>query len=221
MLLASADGLVTISHTSLKLIRQAKLFKGEIGVTFNAAEAEYHSNLPKRPKADSNRLIYMGSFMDYKNVETLIRGVGLLPAYELHLLSKIYDARRSELQALAEQNGAKLVFHNGVSDQQYLDLLDGAFALVSASRDEGFGIPLIESMSRATPVVCSDIEIFREVGASGATFFEPDRADSFAAAVLKLSGEWKAKSDLALQNSARFDWKSSAAALNDYLKQFD
>ena len=92
---------------------------------------------------------------------------------------------------------------------------------LSALGDEGFGIPLIESMSRATPVVCSDIEIFREVGASGATFFEPDRADSFAAAVLKLSGEWKAKSDLALQNSARFDWKTSAAALNDYLKQFD
>jgi glycosyltransferase involved in cell wall biosynthesis len=221
MLLAGADGLVTISHTSLNLIRKANLFKGEIGVTFNAAEADYHRNLPRRAKADSNRLIYMGSFMDYKNVETLISGVGLLPAYELHLLSKISNAKRSELQALAAQKGAKLVFHNGVSDQQYLDLLDGAFALVSASRDEGFGIPLIESMSRATPVVCSDIAIFREVGATGATFFEPDSADSFAAGVLQLAGEWKAKSDLALQNAARFDWNTSATALNDYLKKFE
>jgi glycosyltransferase involved in cell wall biosynthesis len=221
MLLSGADGLVTISHTSLSLIRKTKLFKGEIGVTFNAAEAEYHSNLSKRSKADSNRLIYMGSFMEYKNVETLIRGVGLLPAYELHLLSKISDSKRSELQALAARNGAKLVFHNGVSDQKYLDLLDSAFALVSASRDEGFGIPLIESMSRATPVVCSDIDIFREVATTGAIFFDADSAESFAAGVSQLEGEWKAKSDLALQNAARFDWKTSAAALNDYLKLFD
>ena len=221
MLLAGADGLVTISQTSLSLIRKAKLFKGEIGVTFNAAETEYRSNPPIRLKADSNRLIYMGSFMDYKNVETLIRGAGLLQQYELHLLSKISDAKRSELQALALQTGAKLVFHNGVSDRRYLDLLDSAFALVSASRDEGFGIPLIESMSRATPVVCSDIAIFREVAAAGAIFFEPDSADAFASSVLELAGEWKTKSALALENASRFDWKKSAAALDEYLQQFE
>ncbi len=38
--------------------------------------------------------------------------------------------------------------HNGVSDDEYAELLGQAFALVHASLDEGFGIPLIEAMAR-------------------------------------------------------------------------
>ena len=29
--------------------------------------------------------------------------------------------------------------------------------------DEGFGIPLIESMKSGVPIICSDIEIFKEI----------------------------------------------------------
>jgi glycosyltransferase involved in cell wall biosynthesis len=110
-----------------------------------------------------------------------------------------------------------VIFHAGVSDKEYLELLDSAFALVSASRDEGFGIPIIESMSRGTPVVCSDIPIFREVGGQAATFFETGNPSSFAAAVKSLEGEWHQKSELALSNVERFDWQKSAAVLNQYL----
>ena len=35
---------------------------------------------------------------------------------------------------------------------------------VFPSLDEGFGIPLIESMKSNVPVICSDIEIFKEIG---------------------------------------------------------
>ena len=155
----------------------------------------------------------MGSFMDYKNVETLVSAMNLLPNYELHLLSRITDERRAELSALSE--GSNVIFHNGVSEAEYLSHLDDAVALVSASLDEGFGIPVIEAMGRGCPAIVSDIEIFREVGGSAAKFFEPKSPEQFAAQVVSLEpkSEWRKASKQSLEQAKRFNWESSAEGL--------
>lgn len=51
-------------------------------------------------------------------------------------------------------------------------------ALVAASQDEGFGLPLVEAAHFGLPIICSDIPIFHEVTEEHATFFrEGDAAD--------------------------------------------
>jgi glycosyltransferase involved in cell wall biosynthesis len=158
--------------------------------------------------------------MPYKDVETLIKGAGLAPEFTLHLLSKISDERKSALQKLAALNAANVVFHNGVTDTEYKDLLLSAFALVSASKDEGFGIPLVEAMQFGTPVVVSDLEIFKEVADSAGTYFDPSSPESFAKAIESLEdkSQWRQKSVLSIKQASEFDWDKSAAAL---LKQFE
>lgn len=46
-----------------------------------------------------------------------------------------------------------------------------AAALIQASRAEGFGLPLLEAARHGTPVVCSDIPVFREVAGDDAWYF--------------------------------------------------
>ena len=41
------------------------------------------------------------------------------------------------------------MFHNGVTDAEYEALLARTTALVSLSRAEGYGLPLVEAMSQA------------------------------------------------------------------------
>ncbi len=215
MLLRKADALVTISETSKHLIQSAKLYRGPLEVIYNASEMVATNGARQKPS--TNKLVYMGSFMEYKNVETLIRGMKVLPDYELHLLSAVSAETQARLEAIGAKSSASLVFHNGVSDNEYRQLLGEAFALVTASKDEGFGIPLIEAMALGTPVVCSDIAIFREVAGEAAHYFEADEPYSFASEVLSLSKNWPKASLASLKNAERFSWGDSAKKLDALL----
>lgn len=212
LLLNRADAVVTVSQTTRRLIAEHHLTRRPVSVVYNAADAlDGGEAAGAAPRTRS--LVYMGSFMPYKNVDTLVRAAALLPDYELHLMSRIGDAERRRLAELAPP--ARLVFHDGASDAEYAATLRAATALVTVSRDEGFGIPLVESMRLGIPVVVSDIPIFREIGGEAALYVDPDDAAAVAAAVRSLQkpGEWAARSAASLREAARFTWEASAAHL--------
>jgi glycosyltransferase involved in cell wall biosynthesis len=49
-----------------------------------------------------------------------------------------------------------------------------ADALLFPSREEGFGIPIIEAAFSKVPVFCADIPVLRELAGDDATYFDPD-----------------------------------------------
>ena len=59
-----------------------------------------------------------------------------------------------------------------IKKKQALYYYNNAFVYVFPSIDEGFGIPLIEAMRANVPVICSDIEIFKEIGDDSVIFFK-------------------------------------------------
>jgi glycosyltransferase involved in cell wall biosynthesis len=210
-MLNGADAIATVSQTTKSLIEKARLTRKPVFVVYNAGAGKSQ----KTNRQPGKSLIYMGSFMDYKNVECLVDAMKVLPEFQLHLLSKISDSRRIELASRNEQAKDRIIFHNGVTDHEYHELLSQAFALVSASKDEGFGIPVIEAMEQGTPAIISDIEIFREIGGQAASYFDPTNPAELVARIreLEVTGEWKAKSLLSIQQSAKFNWEASAEAL--------
>ena len=143
-LLRKADALVTVSETSKNEILAARLYSGPIVVIPNAVDERIRQAPPTRSlirhgATEGNgdrpsKVIYMGSFMPYKNVETLIRGCSKhLNDVELHLVSPIGERRRNELAALAARESTVVIFHNGFTDEQYVELLDSCALLVTAS----------------------------------------------------------------------------------------
>jgi mannosylglucosylglycerate synthase len=61
-----------------------------------------------------------------------------------------------------------------LSDEAIGDLYRVADVLLLPSREEGFGIPLLEASLARLPIFCSDIPALRELGAEGADYFSPD-----------------------------------------------
>ena len=212
VLLNRANVVATISQTTLGLMRKHKLTKRPVRIIGNAPQGE---RTPRDPGvAPEKSLAYMGSFMPYKNVETLIRGMGELPEFTLNLLSRITPERRAELEELVPA-GAKVVFHNGVTDAEYDDLLLRTTALVTLSKAEGYGLPLVEAMALGTPVVVADTDIFREVGGAAAHYVPADSPRDFAAAVRALDAleTWAASSTASVAQAATFSWDASAQEL--------
>lgn len=212
LLLNRADVVATISETTRSLIDSCRLTKQPVRIVGNAPQP---GQIPRVTSAAPEKtILYMGSFMPYKNVETLIRGMAELPGYTLHLLSTISSERRAELEALRPP-GTSVVFHNGVSDDEYQQLLRRTTALAILSRAEGYGLPVIEAMSVGTPVIASDIAIFREVGAEAAIYVDPDSPAGFAAAVQTLTEpeHWTAMASAGLARASGYDWDASAKQL--------
>jgi glycosyltransferase involved in cell wall biosynthesis len=219
LVLNGSDAVVTVSETTKKQMLAKRLTKKPIIVIYNAADKP--AEVPERNNSHSRTLVYMGSFIGYKNVEALIAGMALLPNHTLVCLSRITDQRKTELSTLADRLGANIQFENGVSESEYHNWLLQAQALVTASLDEGFGIPVIEAMERGTPTVISNLEIFEEIGHEAALFFYPEQPESFAKQVAMLgeSAVWEEVSQKSIRQAAQFSWKSSAARLLELLNR--
>jgi glycosyltransferase involved in cell wall biosynthesis len=87
----------------------------------------------------------------------------------------------------------------------------GASALVLPSRDEGFGLPVVEALTAGTPVVASDLPVLREVGGEVVTYAEPGDPSAFAAALQQVLDD---PGDAALRRThgSSFTWARCAEA---------
>ena len=90
LLLNRADIVATISRTTEALMAKYRLTKRPVRIISNAPQPAQD---PRDPAAGADHsLVYMGSFMPYKNVETMVAGMAGLPDFTLHLLSRITPA---------------------------------------------------------------------------------------------------------------------------------
>ena len=215
-LLDTTDYVATVSRTSEQEIERYHLTKRPVGVVYNAPIKP--PALPRR-QTPKKELVYVSSFMKYKNHETLVRMINLLPDYTLHFTSPVWPERQAELTALAKRP-EQLVFWNGAPEKEMYRLLAESMAAVSASKAEGFGLPVIEAMSMGTPVVCSDLPIFHEIAGPSVQYCDPDSPEAFAAAVRRLEDPIVAVdyTKKGLAQAKTFTWQHSAEQLKDIIE---
>jgi len=212
-ILNQASVVATVSATARQELLEAKATKREITTVLNAV-AQDVKPLEGTAHYKSNDIVYMGAFTPYKNVECLIDAMSELPDMKLHLLSKMPRVRREVLEARMRERGVfdQIVIHDGVSDDTYRELLASCRCLVTASKLEGFGLPVIEAQQQGVPVVCSDTPIFHEVGAHSVMYFDPDSPLACAAQIKSLGDEKTSEDYIArgFENVKRFTWNDSA-----------
>jgi glycosyltransferase involved in cell wall biosynthesis len=98
---------------------------------------------------------------------------------------------------------------------------------VSASLNEGFGIPLIEAQYFGVPLIVSNIESYREIAGSGADFFDPLNQEAIAQALLKSdqsirhSGQALSKRDYSWERSASNLAELFSGAMQDQIAPSD
>lgn len=92
-------------------------------------------------------------------------------------------------------------------------LYRGATALVMPSKEEGFGLPLLEAMASGAPVIASDIPVFREIANDACLRFESGSAEALLAAMQRLIHDAEFTQTLIQKGRERvkqFSWAETA-----------
>lgn len=119
--------------------------------------------------------------------ELFKKGMNLIFAGRVGWNVKAFEKKLKEHPQLNRQ----LFFLRGMNDATIDYLYKHAFCVAFPTFNEGFGLPIIESFQRGTPVLASDIPILREVGGDICDYFNPNAWESFA----KACTEWMEDSE--------------------------
>ncbi len=79
----------------------------------------------------------------------------------------------------------KLFWLEGVSDLFLEHIYKTSAALIMASENEGFGIPLVEAAYYKLPIIARDIPVFREIAKNTALYFSDSKAPDILADTMK------------------------------------
>jgi glycosyltransferase involved in cell wall biosynthesis len=156
---------------------------------------------------DGAYALTVGTVSARKNLDALARAAQALRERGIELVAAGSD--RGYLRA----PGVPFRRLGYVPDPLLPALYAGARVLVMPSRYEGFGLPCLEAMACAVPVVCSPWGALSETCGHNALVVDPDDQEAFTEAVVAAAGDEALRARLAEAGprwAARFSWRRTA-----------
>ncbi|WP_043721930.1 glycosyltransferase family 1 protein [Kutzneria sp. 744] len=131
-------------------------------------------SLQTRLKLPSEYLLFVGADGPRKGLPTLLAAHAATPSLPpLLLVGPGHHA-----------DGDRVRTTGYLSDVDLRSVVAGAAALVLPSRDEGFGLPVLEALACNVPVVCSDVPALREVAGDQAHLVPVGDSEALSAALV-------------------------------------
>lgn len=175
----------------------------------NVAAARARLDAGERPI-----VLAVATNVEHKNHPALLAALAELEPAERPLLV-IAGHGTDELAARAAELGvaddARLL--GAVSSDELEDLYAAAAVYVTATRHEGFGLPVIEAMGRGLPIAASGIPVLREVAGGVGWWFEADDPRSIAATLRELLAggpEVERRRLLGVELAGGYSWAATA-----------
>jgi glycosyltransferase involved in cell wall biosynthesis len=167
--LKKSNVIIVPSNFVKKMLLKCYPFLNEkkIFVNYEAADSvfKYIKNKKKVKKFLKEKFnISNNYFLVVGNIEARKRPKEIIEAFK-----KILKKYPKTILVFAGPNKLKLKEERSirileyVSDKELNYLYNGALALIYFSLCEGFGLPLIEAQKTKTPIICSNIAVFKEI----------------------------------------------------------
>ena len=166
--------IMTVSNFSKsQIIKECGIKDKNIFVSYNGLDDIYYNKIPNN-KRDID-ITYIATFEKRKNHKFLIDALShysgknnlnvLLIGKDLGLMEDIENISKQLVNV-------KVRFEDSIdSENQIINIYDRTKLFVYPSLYEGFGMPLIEAISRNCIIICSDIPVFREIAGDIPDYF--------------------------------------------------
>ena len=129
------------------------------------------------------------------------------------------ESLRARIRTM-ERNGM-ISYLGYVEDTRLWELYQNAFGLVFPSHYEGFGLPIVEAMSQACPVITRKNTSLPEVGGEAAVYYD-DTTRDLVEQMLRLEEQsqlYLELSERALAQARRFSWAKTATKVFELYEQ--
>ncbi len=214
----------TVADEILRFFPQAR---GRVSVIYNGLDYRFEQLAKKIPEKRRryDYFVYVGNFYPHKNVEFMIEAFLDLKIKDKLILAgpdDFFAARLKRSFAKALLKG-KIEFRHNLKLERLLDLYARARALIHPSLEEGFGLPVLEALSLGTPVLASDIKVFRELFGSCLYFFDPLSKESLQKQLIEFSLSKKNPSNKisdAKELLKKYNFKTQIKKVADIYKRY-
>ncbi len=221
-----ADHVIAVSESTKRDI--LKFYGGhleqKISVIYEAPKYNFN------PLSDSDAAEYLLSHWALKNGDYFLM-VGTHPIKNLKGTLEAFRIARTQYkvkaklvvagntnalvsQLVAEEGmGYNIILTGVVSYEELQILYSNAIALLFPSFYEGFGLPLVEAMACACPVITSNISSMPEIAGNAGILVDPYQPEDIAQAIKKVYFEANLRrklSQAALERSQLFSWEKAA-----------
>jgi len=228
--LRRADVIVAVSDfTRRELYRYYPDLAAPVQLVPGASYLQGHTGLPEADSSGAERyFLFVGTMEPRKNLHLLLRAYrDYREACAAPLPLKIVGGGGwgggDPGQLLGQLELREHVSIAGrVNDRELERLYAQAHALVMPSLYEGYGLPVVESLSMGVPVITSSDSAMSEVAGSAGLYVNPESTAEVAGALLKMTRDHAFYATLRQRTrveASRYDWGRSAAAMAELLLQ--
>jgi len=188
--------IIAVSQTTnSQLVGTFPQAKGKTIVIYESYEerlSKIAGNLNDHP-VNGDYFLYVGNRKRHKNLARVIEALAEVKNEDIQFViaGQKEQTGEDEIEAQVKELNLKdrVLFFVNPSDEVLASLYKGARFLIQPSLIEGFGLPPLEALSLGTPVLLSDIPIFREIYEDVADYFDPFSVDDIAGKIEKWSDE--------------------------------
>lgn len=150
----------------------------------------------------------------------LVREVSNLP--KLNIIGRRGWANEDTFRMLDNSPALKanISEYNNLNDGDVIKLIKKSKATFFPSFAEGWGLPIVESLSLGVPVVCSDIDVHLECSQGLAKFISPIDGEKWASEIIKISQEKINESHVKYKETQKFSpitWNDSSVKIIEFI----
>ena len=172
-----ANYIFTISNTVGKVLKEKypnkRIFITPLGVNHNNFYNEKISDFTDILIPNKKYILYVGSKNSYKNFNLLLNCFLKNSSINENFNLVLFGGENIINSKIDNNFLNKKIFQIYGGDNLLRKIYSNCSLYINTSLEEGFGLPLVEAMACKSPILCSDINVFREITENSVYYFQP------------------------------------------------